>query len=243
MTHWLDLLREAVASSPSDGGRALILGDPAGRAATVCERAAMTVVRVAVPHGSATRRFDRDGEDLVVRAEPTALPFADGTFDLVVAHATLEFSHDDRGVVAEVVRLLRPGGSLVVRLPRAGRLTGLDALNLYRYTREVTDRGQIPVESLPIGWRRHYGRDDLKAVFGNPGLRTERIASGGLGLGEAGYVPALVATRALFPRPRLVTRLRGVYERIGDLDERLPGPATWAITLRRTRDAGNRQHS
>lgn len=244
MTHWLDVLRETVASSAPDGGRALVLGDPAGRAAAVCGRAGLTVVRVAPPHGDAARRFDRgdrdDRDDRDVRAEPTALPFADAMFDVVVAHATLEFSHDDRAVVSELARVLRAGGRLVIRVPRAGGLAGLDALNLFRYLREVAGRGQIPAETLPVGWRRHYHRADLDAILVPSGLGIERLSSGGLALGEVAHLPALVVSRALLPRPHLVRRLRDVYERVGDLDERLAGPATWVVVLRRIGTTGSR---
>ncbi|HEV2740709.1 MAG TPA: class I SAM-dependent methyltransferase [Candidatus Elarobacter sp.] len=64
-----------------------------------------------------------------------ALPFADGAFDAVVAVSALEFVEDLDGVCAQVVRVLRPGGTFVVVTPgesplldRALRLaTGKDA--------------------------------------------------------------------------------------------------------------------
>ena len=51
-----------------------------------------------------------------------ALPFADGTFDVVVAGELLEHLRDPRRVVSEVRRVLRPGGTFVASVPNAYRL-------------------------------------------------------------------------------------------------------------------------
>jgi SAM-dependent methyltransferase len=52
-------------------------------------------------------------------ADSRRLPFADGAFDLVVCAEVLEHIIDHRRAVAELVRVLRPGGDLVVSVPRA----------------------------------------------------------------------------------------------------------------------------
>ena len=236
MTHWLDVVRRILSdpAEPTGGKRALILGDPARRAADLCTASGMLIVRVAVPHGVAARRFDQAADDRVVRADAGSLPFRDGSFDLVIVHATLEFTHDDRQVVGELSRVLAPGGRMVVRLPFRGRLDGIDALNLYRYTRELSGHGDIPTEALPIGWRRHYGPDDLAAIFGPSPLTIDRIEHGGLGIGELVYWPALVVSRSVLRRLDASNRLRGFYARFGDWDERLPGPATVVVTATRS---------
>jgi SAM-dependent methyltransferase len=53
----------------------------------------------------------------VVRADMTALAFADASFDAVVAGEVLEHIEDDRQAVAEAARVLRPGGVLAVSVP------------------------------------------------------------------------------------------------------------------------------
>lgn len=232
MTHWLDAIRRILnepGQSPA-ARRALILGDPVHRAADLCEAAGLDVVRVATPHGVAALRFDREPGDMVVRADAGALPFRDLTFDLVVVHATLEFCHDDRQVVGELARVLRVGGHLVARLPRRGQLEAVDALNLYRYLRELSGRGDIPTEAMPIGWRRHYDESDLDAIFSPLPLTRTRIEHGGLALGEIAYLPGLIATRSVGDRPAAAQRLRTWYARFADMDEHLPGPATFVVT-------------
>ena len=53
----------------------------------------------------------------VVCGDATQLPFADGSFDGVVASEVLEHVPDDVGALAELVRVLRPGGALAITVP------------------------------------------------------------------------------------------------------------------------------
>ncbi|MFZ0133826.1 MAG: methyltransferase domain-containing protein [Desulfobacterales bacterium] len=51
-------------------------------------------------------------------ADTTRLPFARKTFDLVICCEVLEHIRDHRRAAAEIARVLRPGGQLVVSVPR-----------------------------------------------------------------------------------------------------------------------------
>jgi SAM-dependent methyltransferase len=53
----------------------------------------------------------------VKQGDALQLPFADGEFDRIVAAEVLEHIPDDRGAIAELVRVLRPGGTLAVTVP------------------------------------------------------------------------------------------------------------------------------
>jgi SAM-dependent methyltransferase len=53
----------------------------------------------------------------VVAAEAPKLPFRDGAFDLVTAYDVIEHVEDDRAFVAELARVLAPGGALAVHVP------------------------------------------------------------------------------------------------------------------------------
>ena len=55
---------------------------------------------------------------VAVRGNAYGLPFADGTFDAIVAAEVLEHLPDDRLAMAELVRVLKPGGRLAVTVPR-----------------------------------------------------------------------------------------------------------------------------
>lgn len=55
----------------------------------------------------------------VVQANGLILPFADGSFDRVIASEVLEHVPDDLGVMAELFRVLAPGGRLAATVPAA----------------------------------------------------------------------------------------------------------------------------
>jgi 2-polyprenyl-3-methyl-5-hydroxy-6-metoxy-1,4-benzoquinol methylase len=55
--------------------------------------------------------------DETYRIDGRALPFADGAFDRVVVVDMLEHVTDDSAFVAELARITRPGGTLVVNTP------------------------------------------------------------------------------------------------------------------------------
>ena len=52
-----------------------------------------------------------------MRGDATRLPFADGTFDCVVTSEVLEHIQSDTAVVAELHRVLKPGGMLAATVP------------------------------------------------------------------------------------------------------------------------------
>ncbi len=53
-----------------------------------------------------------------VGGDAVTLPFADDTFDRVVAAEVLEHLDDDTTAMAELARVLRPGGTMAVTVPR-----------------------------------------------------------------------------------------------------------------------------
>jgi SAM-dependent methyltransferase len=53
-----------------------------------------------------------------VKGDALDLPFADGTFDCVIASEILEHVPEDDAAISELVRVLAPGGSLAVTVPR-----------------------------------------------------------------------------------------------------------------------------
>jgi len=112
------------------GDRVLDMGCGAGRHAFEMYRRGGDVVA-----------FDQDGDELagvldlfgamrdagevpdgaeadIKQGDALSLPFADGEFDRVVAAEVLEHIPDDVDAIAELARVLRPGGTMAVTVPR-----------------------------------------------------------------------------------------------------------------------------
>jgi ubiquinone/menaquinone biosynthesis C-methylase UbiE len=95
---------------------ALDLGCGDGAVSTAVRTDALTLADVsALALSRARARLPRAE---AVELEPDArLPFADGSFDLVVCTETLEHVHDLQRFLSEVRRVLSPGGRLAVTTP------------------------------------------------------------------------------------------------------------------------------
>ena len=112
------------------GERVLDMGCGAGRHAFEMYRRGADVVA-----------FDHDGDELagvldlfaamrdagevpagaqsdIKQGDALSMPFADEEFDRVVAAEVLEHIRDDTVAIAELVRVLRPGGTIAVTVPR-----------------------------------------------------------------------------------------------------------------------------
>lgn len=63
------------------------------------------------------REAQARGLRLLVVAAAEALPYPDNTFDVVLSHEVIEHVADDRRAVAEMVRVLRPGGRILLFCP------------------------------------------------------------------------------------------------------------------------------
>jgi SAM-dependent methyltransferase len=61
----------------------------------------------------------------VEKGDVCALPFADGSFDLALATDIIEHVDDDRRALAEIFRVLKPGGAALITTPAFPSLWGL----------------------------------------------------------------------------------------------------------------------
>jgi SAM-dependent methyltransferase len=95
-------------------GRVLDVGCGEGRFCRLLARAAVQTTGIDPTAAliEAARRRHPDGRYVMARAEN--LPFPDGSFDLVVSYLSLVDIEDLRAAVAELARVLAPGGKLLI---------------------------------------------------------------------------------------------------------------------------------
>ncbi len=114
------------------GDRVLDMGCGGGRHAFEClRRGAVVVALDADPvevkgvEALVTAMVDAGevpdgGAATAVRGDAYRLPFPDGAFDKIICAEVLEHVPDDRRAMAELARVLKPGGRIAVTVPRCG---------------------------------------------------------------------------------------------------------------------------
>jgi SAM-dependent methyltransferase len=114
------------------GDRLLDMGAGGGRHAFEAMRRGAVVTAVDADAGEVKDAFGMMGALVAVDGPTWAsggtgtalvgdalrLPFPTGAFDRVIAAEVLEHIPDDRGAMAELTRVLRPGGTIAVTVPR-----------------------------------------------------------------------------------------------------------------------------
>lgn len=83
-----------------------------------------------------------------------ALPLADASVDLLLATDVIEHVDDDKRAVAEIRRVLRPGGTALITVPAFPSLWGLQDIKSHHYRRyrmtpflQLLERSGLVVES------------------------------------------------------------------------------------------------
>ena len=106
-------------------------------------------------------------------ARAKACPFPTDTFDLVLSHEVLEHVQDDRQRDREIVRMLRPGGRLVLFCPNRGYPFETHGI----YWRGRYHFGNIPlVNYLPRRWRDRLAPHVRVYTRARPGTALRRAA-------------------------------------------------------------------
>ncbi|MGW3105755.1 class I SAM-dependent methyltransferase [Streptomyces sp. NPDC001100] len=127
------------------------------------------------------RRRLGDGADLQVADLGSRLPYADDTFDDVVASLVLHYLEDWGPALAELRRVLRPGGRLIVSVDHpfavnlihreAGREGECDYFDTTKWTVEWTVGGQTALVS-----RWHRPLHAMTEAFSGAGFRITVIS-------------------------------------------------------------------
>jgi SAM-dependent methyltransferase len=169
-----------------------------------------------------------DGQPFL--ANSWALPIRDASCDRVCLDGVVEYVRDDELLIAEVGRVLRPGGRLSLRVPNTGLLAVFDAYNLCHYLADTTGRGRHAEETDEIGWRRHYGSTDIAALLGRR-FRIDSVSSRGLFIAELLTLAQILAYRWVGHSDRRYRRSQRWAERLRRLECRLP-MGRWGWELR-----------
>lgn len=92
-------------------------------------------------------------------ADATALPYPDASFDRIIAAEVLEHIVDDERAIAELARVLRPGGTIAVTVPARAAERVCWALS-----------ADYHAPAVPDGHVRIYSSGDLRAKLAAAGL-------------------------------------------------------------------------
>jgi len=107
------------------------------------------------PDSAAVRLAHQRGSALYCRTSGTALPFRDGSFDVVMASDVLEHIEHDGKAVSEISRVVRPGGSVILSVPAHGWLFSQHDTALHHFrryskpaVRHLLERNRLVVRRL-----------------------------------------------------------------------------------------------
>ncbi len=155
-TEWLDIPR---------GGTALDVGSGPGNVTASLGRAAgpdglALGVDISEPMLARAARAEAGPQVGFLRADAQRLPLRDSTVDAVVSIAVLQLVPDPEAALAEMSRVLRPGGRLAVMVPTAGPLA--------RFWRMLPNTGA-----------RAFGEDELGDILEANGFVSVRTKTFG----------------------------------------------------------------
>lgn len=135
-----------------NGGRVLVDGCGLGMYVARLREATPHVYGLDIDFGYLSRAAE--GLDRLMLGAGENLPLPGGSFDLVLSHEVIEHVQDDRAAVAEMARVLRPGGRIVLFCPNRW----------------------YPVETHGIYWRGRYRFGNIPLVNYLPDPLRHRLA-------------------------------------------------------------------
>lgn len=156
----------------------------------------------------------------VMRGDAERLPFPDNSFDLVYSWGVIHHSPDTPAAVAEIRRVLRPGGTARIMIYHTRSLTGYmlwARYGLMRF-RPCISMKEIYARHLESPGTKAYSVAEAKDLFGaydDVDIRIQ-LNYGDLLQSEVGRRhrgPLLKIAKALWPRPllRLFCKNHGLY--------------------------------
>lgn len=160
----------------------------------------------------------------LIEARAQVLPFEDASFDIVTCHMAFMLMDDVDGVLSEVRRVLRPGGSFAAVVGSDDRAPWV--ADVFRALKELRLRLEIPW-SPTLGDERVRGPQALRALIE--------------GAGFTGFAYEVAETFVTVPRAGLGPFLAEAYYGLDELppgamavvlnDLELPDPVAWPFPV------------
>ena len=156
-----------------EGARVLVDGAGVGMYSRHLEEAGAEVVSIDIDFPSMAEASKHTAHCLVAAGEH--LPFANNVFDAILSHEVLEHVVDDAAAVAEMARVLKPGGRIVIFAPNRRYFFETHG----HYWKGEYHFGNTPfINYLPDRWRnrlaphvRAYRAKDLRRLIAPLPLR------------------------------------------------------------------------
>lgn len=195
---------QLVQSVMPPGSKILDVGCGPGEIAAKLIECGYEVWGVDVAEPMILRARIRCGSDRFRVGDIESIPFPDSTFDAVVCLAVIEYLDSDEAALAQIRRVLKPGGRAVIAAPNAiAPLQNIDracftahqqGTSLARSIKACLSKRAVPqVESLPDQSRgRRYSRRKLVRALRSFGFSAEETLCYGWGW----YRTNLLATAA-----------------------------------------------
>jgi SAM-dependent methyltransferase len=179
-----DARRRMLLAEARPGERVLDLGCGAGRFVAALAGVGADAVGVEVAEAAVERaRAVAPGADLRLLEPDGSIPLEHGSVDLVWCSEVLEHVADVGDLLAEVRRVLRPGGRLLATVPYHGRLQAA-VIALTRFETHFEPLGQH---------LRFFTRRSLATTLEHAGLPPRRVAGwGGVPFARRGLVALAV---------------------------------------------------
>jgi SAM-dependent methyltransferase len=216
---------ELLGSELSERGRVLEVGCGTGLLALPLHEAGIDVAGADLSRAMLGKLVEKAGGTSpfpLVLADATRLPFADGAFGAAYLRWVLHLVPDWRGVLAEAVRAVRPGGVFLVSLGAYGG----PRKEIQERFAEITG---VPIEPVGLHWGDY---DELESEMTALGARARELPSvhegGNETIGE--FVEGIEENRYSWTWPlgddqrlRAAADVRSwAEERFGSLDEPRP---------------------
>jgi SAM-dependent methyltransferase len=193
----LEMIRQAAGPRLSQNSRVLVDGSGVGMYVRAMRRYSQHVFGLDIEPERVSQ--SRLHSPLVNVAAGELLPYPAGSFDLVLSHEVIEHVQDDAQTIAEMVRVLKPGGRAIIFCPN----------RLY------------PFETHGHYWRGQYHFGNTPLINYLPTSLRNRLAP------HVRAYTSSSLQRLINPLPARIIELTQIYPGYDNIVARRPGLGKW----------------